>query len=245
MKGLVILICLFCSNLLFAQRNGTAYFHLNISNYIYDNDFKVLSLSTKEVISSGNSWFSPKRNFMDSIIVQHPMGITDTFFVKLKHRRDYYSFGLQPTQALLDEKAGIELRRKENLNRILNCPESIDSVIKGLVKAPVGEETYAIVEQPAEYPGGMNALKIDLANCVRYPDIALDMGISGKVYLKFVINKEGFIQCARVLKGIPDCPECDQEALIGLSCLKQFIPAKNNGVPVNSFYNIPLTFSVQ
>ncbi len=245
MKLLATLICLFSSGLLFAQRNGTVYFHLAIPDYVYQHDFKVVSLTTKEVISDGHAWFSPNRNFVDSIIVEHPLGITDTFFVKLKHRRDYYSFDLKPTQALLDEKAAIELRRKENLDRIVQCPEPIDSVIKGLMNEPKENVTYEIVEVQAEYPGGVEAMKRDLANSVRFPEIALEMGINGKVYMKFVINKEGNIQCARIIKGIPDCPECDQEALIGLSCLKQFIPAMNDGVPVNSYYILPLTFRTQ
>lgn len=101
------------------------------------------------------------------------------------------------------------------------------------------------VEEQAEFPGGMAALKAYLANNIKYPEVALEMGIGGKCYLKFVVSTSGNISNVKVVKGVPDCKECDEEAMRVVRAMPNWAPAKNNGKAVNSYYNLPVTFKAQ
>lgn len=99
-----------------------------------------------------------------------------------------------------------------------------------------------ILEEPASFPGGREALLKYLQEQIVYPQVAKDAGISGKVYLKFVVSAQGTISNVKVMRGIPDCPECDQEAVRVVRRMPKWIPGKSNGKVVNSFYNLPIVF---
>ncbi len=105
-------------------------------------------------------------------------------------------------------------------------------------------EIFEVVEEPAEYPGGINEMRKYLAENINYPDIAREMGYQGKCYLRFVVSENGFISNVVVKKGVPDCPECDKEAIRVVKSMKQWKPAKNNGKPVNSYYTLPVSFKL-
>lgn len=102
-----------------------------------------------------------------------------------------------------------------------------------------------IVEESAEFPGGRAALLEYLASNMKLPEIATELGISGKVYLRFVISDQGDISNVMIKKGIADCPECDKEALRVVKAMPKWKPARNNGKAVNSYYNLPVLIDAQ
>lgn len=97
----------------------------------------------------------------------------------------------------------------------------------------------------AEYPGGVPELRKYIANNIKYPEIALEMGISGKCYLQFYIDTEGTILGITVKKGVPDCPECDEESIRVIAYMPKWIPATCNGEAVPSYYNLPISYKAQ
>ena len=101
-----------------------------------------------------------------------------------------------------------------------------------------------VVDEPAEFPGGMAALKKYLADNMVYPQVAKDAGLSGKVYLKFVVSDQGTISNVKVVRGVPDCRECDQEAVRVVKNMPKWIPGKNSGKAVNTFYTLPINFKL-
>lgn len=112
------------------------------------------------------------------------------------------------------------------------------------IEKPKEPEIFEVVEEPAEYPGGINEMRKYLAENINYPDIAREMGYQGKCYLRFVVSENGYISNVVVKKGVPDCPECDKEAIRVVKSMKQWKPAKNNGKPVNSYYTLPVSFKL-
>lgn len=106
-------------------------------------------------------------------------------------------------------------------------------------------EILDVVEEPAEFPGGQEALAKYLQKNIKYPDMALEMGIKGKVYLRFVVSETGNISNVKVTRGIKDCPECDTEALRVVKGMPDWKPGKNNGKAVNQWYNLPIRFEAQ
>jgi len=102
-----------------------------------------------------------------------------------------------------------------------------------------------VEEHQAEFPGGIPELRKFLANNIRYPDVALEMGIDGKCFARFVVSRTGEISNVHIVKGVPDCPECDAEVARVIKQMPNWKPAISNGRPVNSFYNLPVTFRAQ
>lgn len=118
-------------------------------------------------------------------------------------------------------------------------------VVKKEEKVEKKEEViYDIVDEPAEPNGGMAALKKYLAENIKYPQTAVEMGLEGKCYLQFVVSENGYISNVKVKKGVTDCPECDQEAIRVVKAMPKWTPGKINGKAVNSTFSLPVSFKL-
>jgi len=104
---------------------------------------------------------------------------------------------------------------------------------------------YQVVEEQADFIGGMRALKQYLAKNMRFPEIAQELGISGKAYVKFVVTSTGEISKVQLIKGIADCPECGEEAVRLVKAMPLWKPAMNKGKAVDSWFTLPINFVVQ
>jgi periplasmic protein TonB len=103
---------------------------------------------------------------------------------------------------------------------------------------------YEIVDEPAEYPGGMDAMREYLKKNLMYPAIAKENGIQGKCYLRFVVNTDGSISDVRLLRGVTDCPECDKEATRVVKNMPKWKPGRMNGKDVKMYFTLPIAFKL-
>lgn len=108
---------------------------------------------------------------------------------------------------------------------------------------PKEEEIFVAVEQPAAFPGGPSALNKWLSQNMRYPEAAQQNDIQGRVIVKFVVEKDGSVGHAEVLKGVDK--DLDREALSVVKKMPKWQPGKNNGVAVRSYFTLPVTFKLQ
>ena len=108
---------------------------------------------------------------------------------------------------------------------------------------PKEEEIFVAVEQQAEFPGGQAALMKWLSNNIRYPETAQQNDVQGRVIVKFVVEKDGSIGAATILKGVDK--DLDREALRVVKKMPKWQPGKNNGVAVRSYFNLPVVFKLQ
>ncbi|MCM1153126.1 MAG: energy transducer TonB [Muribaculum sp.] len=108
---------------------------------------------------------------------------------------------------------------------------------------PEPEKIFVAVEQPAEFKGGQAALMKWLSNNVRYPEAAQQNGVQGRVIVKFVVEKDGSIGSPTIVKGVDR--DLDQEALRVVKKMPKWQPGRNNGQPVRSYFNLPVTFKLQ
>ena len=99
-------------------------------------------------------------------------------------------------------------------------------------------------EEMAEFPGGMSALKKYLTDSLVYPKEALELGIEGKCITQFVVTEEGTVRNPILKRGMPDCPECDAEALRLVKSMPKWKPAKLNGKAIASTFNLPISFKI-
>jgi len=106
------------------------------------------------------------------------------------------------------------------------------------------EEPLRFVEQPAEFPGGVAALNNYLKTSLQYPPTALEAQLEGKCYIQFVVRKTGELTDFKVMKGVADCPECDKEALRVLKASPKWVPGKDKGKAVDSYFTIPVSFKL-
>lgn len=102
------------------------------------------------------------------------------------------------------------------------------------------ERIYVAVEEPAEFPGGQAAMMRWIQENLRYPESAKENGISGRVVVKFVVEKDGSVHNPQVVRGVSR--ELDKEAERLIESMPAWRPGRNNGIPVRSYYNLPVTF---
>jgi periplasmic protein TonB len=104
-------------------------------------------------------------------------------------------------------------------------------------------EIFTIVEDMPTFPGGEAALFKWLGNEVKYPPIAKEAGISGRVFVTFVIGPDGKIKDAKIARGVHKA--LDEEALRVIEKMPAWAPGKQRGKPVSVQYNLPIVFTLK
>ena len=105
------------------------------------------------------------------------------------------------------------------------------------------KEAFDVVEQMPQFPGGPAALMQFLSSNVKYPKEAFEKGIQGRVIANFVVEKDGSITEARIVKSVD--PLLDAEALRVVGIMPKWAPGTQNGEPVRVKYTVPITFRLQ
>mgnify|MGYP002623739083 CR=1 FL=1 len=129
-----------------------------------------------------------------------------------------------------DEAAGEVLKAKE----VIAQPEP-----------PKEEETkvFDVVEQMPSFPGGPQALFEYLSKNIKYPVVAEENNIQGRVIVTFVVERDGSITDVKVVKSVD--PSLDKEAKRVVQSMPRWIPGKQNGSAVRVKYTVPVTFRLQ
>ena len=104
-------------------------------------------------------------------------------------------------------------------------------------------EIFQVVEQMPEFPGGMQALMAYLSKNIKYPSVAQDNGIQGRVLVSFVVNKDGSIVDPEVIKSVDAA--LDKEAMRVIKAMPKWNPGKQRGKPVRVKYTVPVLFRLQ
>lgn len=104
-------------------------------------------------------------------------------------------------------------------------------------------QIFTVVENDPEFPGGMEALYKYLRDNIKYPQLARDNNITGRVYVTFVVEKDGSIANPRVLKDIGG--GCGQEAIRVVKSMPKWTPGKQRGKAVRVQFNLPVSFNLQ
>ena len=105
-------------------------------------------------------------------------------------------------------------------------------------------ENAPVVEM-AEFPGGKSAMTDFLVQEMRYPETAIENNYQGKCIVKFAVDVDGTIRDIRVSRNVPNCPECDREALRVVKLMPKWIPGHIDGKPVRSHFELPVNFQLE
>jgi TonB family protein len=105
------------------------------------------------------------------------------------------------------------------------------------------EEVFTVVEQMPVFPGGETALPAYLGKEIKYPADAAQKGIQGKVYVTFVVGKDGSVTNVKIVRGVD--PMLDAEALRVVKAMPKWTPGKQSGKDVAVQYTVPINFKLQ
>ncbi len=134
-------------------------------------------------------------------------------------------------------------------NEISIDAEADEKTVVEEYKAPVAaekevEETeiFTVVEDNPAFPGGDEARIKFLQSNMKYPTMARESGIQGKVYVTFVVERDGRVTDVKILRGIGG--GCDEEAVRVVKAMPRWNPGKQRGKPVRVQFNLPIQFTL-
>ena len=126
--------------------------------------------------------------------------------------------------------------------------KDMEVVIEPPVEAPVEEEEeeviFVVVESMPEFPGGQQAMMKYIGENIKYPVIAQENGIQGRVICQFVIEKDGRVTDIQVVRSSGE-PSLDKEAVRVINSMPKWKPGKQRGKPVRVKYTIPVNVRLQ
>ena len=104
-------------------------------------------------------------------------------------------------------------------------------------------KVFDIVEQMPSFPGGPAALMKFLSENIKYPVVAQENGVQGRVVVAFVVERDGSITDVHIARGVD--PSLDKEAVRVVKSMPQWTPGKQNGSAVRVKFNVPVAFRLQ
>ena len=137
------------------------------------------------------------------------------------------------------ETEDININAEVEQNEIIEeyvAPEVVEEEV-------VEQEIFQIVEEMPAFPGGEQKLMEYVAKNIKYPQIARETGIQGRVFVGFVVEPDGSISNVKLLRGIGG--GCDEEAMRVIKSLPKWKPGKQRGKAVRVSYQIPVFFKLQ
>lgn len=133
--------------------------------------------------------------------------------------------------------------KQEKLNSSVNdTPPPPPEVKKEVIETPKQDQTvFTIVEQMPQFSNG--DIEAYLASHIKYPVVAQENGIQGRVICQFVVNQDGSIVDVTVVRGVD--PSLDKEAVRVIQGMPKWIPGKQGGKPVRVKFTLPINFKLQ
>lgn len=149
------------------------------------------------------------------------------------------------TDQLQDATSGTETAEGTGDEEVIAPPEAATPTVKEIVLEleVKSDAPFTVVEQQPEFPGGLDALRTFLGKNLNYPRMAASSGVSGRVYVSFVVNTDGSLTDIQILKGIGF--GCDEEAIRVMQKMPRWKPGKQSGRAVRVKYNLPISFTLE
>lgn len=148
----------------------------------------------------------------------------------------------------LDEKVAVGTENKEGTKDRL--AEAVRSDIAVAAPPPppapkpeVSNKVFDVVEEMPHFPGGPAALQAFLSSNTKYPVVAQENGVQGRVIVSFVVERDGSITDVKVVRSVD--PSLDREATRVVRSMPRWSPGKQNGSAVRVKYTVPVVFRLQ
>lgn len=139
------------------------------------------------------------------------------------------------------ENEALPVNADDNANQAQQ--EYVAPVIEDKEEEKVEEEIFTVVESAPEYPGGEEALYKYLQTSINYPQLAKDQNLQGRVFVTFVVEKDGSIANPKILRDIGG--GCGEEAIRVVRKMPKWKPGKQRGKSVRVQFNLPVMFQLE
>ncbi|MDR2086067.1 MAG: energy transducer TonB [Dysgonamonadaceae bacterium] len=205
-------------------------------NFVETEEIKVIDIEVPEKIETIVSLeapvplppLAPAVKFVDFVVVPDSKITIDD---------------LLPTQiALTETDAAIATVSVEGVPGGTAHVDETHGEIFGTGSGTGTEKPYDFVEQPPQFPGGEKELMKWLNTNIKYPLIALEQGIEGRVILRFVVGADGSVSSVEIQRSLD--PSCDREAVRVIKNMPKWNPGKQNGQTVSVYYTLPVLFKI-
>ena len=147
----------------------------------------------------------------------------------------------------LDKKVAVGVKDQEGVKdrtvEAIRNDIAVNTPPKEEVKQQVVEKIFDVGEVPPTFPGGEGQLRAWLASNTKYPPVAEDNGIQGRVIVQFVVERDGSVSNVNVVRGVD--PSLDKEAARVVRSMPKWTPGKQNGQAVRARFNVPVVFKLQ
>lgn len=138
----------------------------------------------------------------------------------------------------------LDVKGNSNNGEVLKVTQRVaDEPVKPEPAPEVENKVFDVVEVMPSFPGGQSALMQYLNSNIKYPVVAQENGVQGRVVVSFVVEKDGSITDVRVVRSVD--PSLDREATRVVKSMPHWIPGKQNGSAVRVKYNVPVSFKLQ
>ncbi len=141
------------------------------------------------------------------------------------------------------ELADVEIASSEDDASAAQQETYVAPVVEEEEEEESAQQIFTVVEKQPEFPGGMSELMKFLAKSIKYPVIAQENGIQGRVVCSFVVNRDGSIVDIQVMRGVD--PSLDKEAVRVIGTMPKWKPGEQRGKPVRVRFILPVQFRLQ
>lgn len=172
--------------------------------------------------------------YADILIGEHTLTVAKPGYAEAEQRITVEEGKVLPVSITLTEK-----------EKVAPAPSArtADSQLNIGQNVKIKSEPFTVVEVMPVFPGGQTALAQYIASHLKYPTVAQENGIQGRVFVSFVVGEDGYVEDVRVIKGVE--PMLDKEALRVIQSLPRWTPGNQQGKPVRVKYTVPVTFALQ
>ena len=230
---IAVLILFACVMVYMVAKN--AYDEYQKAHQVHDQEKKEAKVERKEIV---------KQQEVEKVVEKVKSSVKFTAPVIKKDDEVKEEDELKTQDEIMDSKVAVGFANvvgNDENGEVLKAKE----VIATEPVKPKEEENkvFDVVEQMPSYPGGNGALMQYLSKNIKYPVVAEENGIQGRVICTFVVERDGSVTDVRVAKSVD--PSLDKEAVRVVSSMPKWIPGKQNGSAVRVKYTLPVTFRLQ
>ncbi len=136
----------------------------------------------------------------------------------------------------------VEERDYEEIGEAVPPPPPPRKISDTELEGPEVEEVFQVAKKMPEFPGGEKKMYEYFVKKLRYPEVARDNNIQGKVYVSFVVSKDGSLKDIKILRGIGY--GCDEEVIRMILLMPKWKPGTQGGKPVRVRYTLPVSFKL-
>ena len=244
---------MYVENLIYRYYSDIQNNHFNAYDYYAPRVDKYITKTniTPQII---NDLYANENEYINPISKQ----IYDVKFERIQNGNFYYSFWMdfECFRRSKNKVQKCQIKKEIALNESNLITSYYELEVDNIEFFDVDDEIEVVYEnsveleditdypdQEATYPGGAASMKQFLADNIRYPETSMESGDQGKVFIEFVVEKNGSISSIKILRSVTK--EIDREAKRVIELMPNWIPAELDGKPVRSRCRIPITFSLE